>query len=295
MVTANYGEGLVFADIINDWFELLGGKPSEVVIVDCGSDRETQTVYWKMFQEGLIDKLQLIHPDSDDFGRDKGYIKEYTAGAIASKPYLLVFKTDTIPYRKGHDGWLEEAISYLDRDDVFAIGGSYNLPSKHHDAWPGWYFSHKCSYNFALMKRSTFMAAAHEFANNFILSGFKGENPAAATGQDRYFIEVAFEQYIQRHQVYSLIKVEDPNWTVFHTNTHGERLKQIRQKYLARDDIERFMNAGCSDEEPEPAEALYYGLPPKEVGLMKKVRIAFGQSTFGSQWRLLKQKLALKV
>ncbi|CAA9588121.1 hypothetical protein AVDCRST_MAG81-4323 [uncultured Synechococcales cyanobacterium] len=271
MVTANYGEGLVFADIINDWFNFLGGKPGEVVIVDCGSNRETQTVYWKMFQEGLINKLQLIHPDSDDFGKDKGYIKEYTAGAIASKPYLLVFKSDTIPYRQGHDSWLEEAISYLDRDDVFAIGGSYNLPSKHHDAWPGWYFSHKCSYNFALMKRSTFMAAAHEFANTFILSGFKGENPAAATGQDRYFIEVAFEHYIQRHQVYSLIKVEDQNWTVFHTNTHGERLKQIREKYLAREDIERFMNAGYSDEEPEPAKALYYGLPPEEVGLMKKL------------------------
>jgi len=291
MVTANYGEGLVFADIINDWFEFLGGKPGEVVVVDCGSDRETQTVYWKMFEEGLIDKLQLIHPNSNDFGKDKGYIKEYTAGAIASKPYLLIFKTDTIPYRKGHDGWLEEAISYLDREDVFAIGGSHNLPAKHHDAWPGWYFSHKCSYNFALMKRSTFIAAAHEFANTFILSGFKGENPAAATGQDRYFIEVAFEQYIQRHQVHSLIKVEDLNWTVFHTNTHEERLKQVREKYLAREDIERFMNTGYSDKEPNPAKALYYGLPPEKVGLMKKVKIAFGQSAFGPHWRLLKKKL----
>lgn len=237
MVTANYGEGVVLRDVFQDWFDFLGGKPGEVVVVDCGSDPETQTVCWQMFQQGLIDKLQIIHPSSDDFGKEKGYIKEYTAGAIASKPYVLVFKTDTLPYRKGYEQWLVEAIEYLERDDVFAVGGSYNLPCKTHDAWPGWYFSRKCSYNFAIMKRDMFMAAAHEFANDFILSGFKGENPAAQGDQHRYFIEVAFEQYMERHNLYTLMKVEDPNWTVFHTNTHNERLKQTREKYLARQDI----------------------------------------------------------
>jgi hypothetical protein len=295
MVTANFGEGIVFADIIQDWFHFLGGKPGEVVVVDCGSSPETQTIYWRMFQEGLIDKIQLIRDDNDDFGRDKGYIKEYTAGAIASKPYVLTFKTDTLPYRQGHENWLVEAIEYLDRPDVFAVGGSWNMPSKHHDAWEDWYYSQKCSYNFALMKRSSFMAAAHEFANDFILSGFKGENPAAATGQDRYFIEVAFERYIQRHQVYTLCKVEDPNWTVFHTNTHDERLQQTREKYLAREGIEKFMNLGFSDEVPDPAKAAYYGLPPEKISLMKRIQIAFGASMLGPSWRALKKSILLNV
>jgi hypothetical protein len=273
----------------------LGGKPGEVVVVDCGSDRETQTIYWNLFKEGLIDKLQLIQSNHEDNygGIESGYKKEYTAGAIASKPYLLWFHVDTLPYREGHDNWLEESISYLERDDVFAVGGSFNLPSKHHDAWPGWYFSDKCSLNFALMKRSTFMKATHEFAGPYIMAGFKGENPAEVMvpGTARYLFEVAFEEYIQRNKMYTLCKVEEPTWTVFHTNTHEERLKKTREKYLARKDIERFMNAGFSNEEPRPDRAIYYGQPP--IGIIKRLRIMFGRSLVGPYWRQLKQKLTL--
>lgn len=294
MVTSNFGDALVFADILQDWFQFLGGKPGEVVVVDCGSDLKTQRVYWQLFEEGLIDKLQVIQSNHEDNhgGMESGYIKEYTSGAIASKPYLLFFHVDTLPYRKGHDGWLEEAIGYLERDDVFSVSGSFNLPSKHHDAWPGWYFSDKCSLNFALMKRSKFMAATHEFAGDFIMSGFKGENPAKATHQDRYLFELAFEQYVERHKEYSLCKAEDPNWTVFHTNTHEERLQKTRQKYLKREGIERFMNVGFSDAERIPAQAVYYGQP--QMGIMKKLRIMFGKSPVGSYWRQFKQRLALQ-
>lgn len=292
LVVRNFGDGLVFEDVLHDWFRFLGGKPGEVVVVDSGSNAQTQAAYWKLFQEGLIDKLQIIQPNHEENNHDRGYIQIYTAGSIASKPYLLWFNIDTLPYREGYDNWLEESTRYLERDDVFAIGGSFNLPSKHHDAWMGWYFSHKCSLNFALMKRSTFMAAMHEYAGDYIASGFLGENPAAATNQSRYLLEVALEQYMQRHNVYTLCKVEDPNWTIFHTNTHEERLKNIREKYVARQDIERYMNAGFSDAKPIPSQAVYYGQPPVKVGLIKKLQIWFGQTPVGFYWRQLKQKLS---
>ena len=293
MVTANFKDGLVFADILQDWFQFIGGKPGEVVVVDCGSDAQTQTIYWNLFQEGLIDKLQFIQSNHEDNwnGKDTCYIKEYTAGAIASKPYLLLFKIDTLPYREGNENWLDEAINYLDRDDVFAVGGSFNIPSKHHDAWPGWYFSHKCSLNFALMKRSTFMTSVHEFAGDYIMSGFKGENPAAATNQDRYLLEVAFERYIQTHGVYTLCKVENQHWTVFHTNTHEERLKKTREKYLLRKDVKQFMNAGFAfeDEAAPFPPGMYYGQLP--MNFFKKLRISLGKSPIGPSWRWLKQQV----
>lgn len=292
LVVRNFGDGLVFEDVLQDWFRFLGGKPGEVVVVDSGSNAETQSAYWKLFQEGLIDKLQIIQPTHEENNHERGYIQIYTAGSIASKPYLLWFNIDTLPYREGYDNWLEESTNYLERDDVFAIGGAFNLPSKHHDAWSGWYFSHKCSLNFALMKRSTFMAAMHEYAGDYIASGFLGENPAAATDQSRFLLEVALEQYMQRHNVYTLCKVEDPNWTIFHTNTHEERLKKIREKYMARQDIERYMNAGFSEAEPIPDQAVYYGQPPVKVGVVKKLRIGFGRTPVGLYWRQLKQKLS---
>lgn len=293
LVVSNFGDGLVFADILQDWFKFLGGKPGEVV-VDGGSDIETQTVYWNLFQEGLIDKFQVIQSNHEDNEKAKCYIQEYTAGAIASKPYLLLFKIDTLPYREGHDNWIEEAIEYLDRDDVFAIGGSFNRPAKHHDAWSGWYFSHKCSLNFSLMKRSTFMKSVHEFAGDYIISGFKGENPAQATGQGRFLLEVAFERYIQQHNVYTLCKVEEPTWTIFHTNTHEERLKKTREKYLDRKDIKRYMNQGLSEKKVNYAllSEYYYGQAP--INIIKKLRILFGQSQLGLYWRRLKERLSFK-
>jgi hypothetical protein len=295
LVAANFGNGLIYKDILLDWFRFLGGKPGEVVVVDGGSDINTQIVYWELYRDGLIDKLQVIQPHHQDNDKETCYIQEYTAGAIARKPYILFFKIDTLPYREGHDNWLEEAINYLDRDDVFAVGGSFNLPSKLHDAWPGWYFSYKCSLNFSLMKRSRFMAAMHELAGSFITSGFKGENPGEAIGlgKGRYLVEVAFEEYIQRHKMYTLCKIEDPTWTVFHTNTLGERLKKTREKYFARKDIKRFMNVGFSDEEPNPAKAIYYGKPP--VPIVKSLQIMFGASPLGPYWRELKKKLKKDV
>jgi hypothetical protein len=253
LVVRNFGDGLVFEDVLHDWFRFLGGKPGEVVVVDSGSNAQTQATYWKLFQEGLIDKLQIIQPTHEENNHERGYIQIYTAGSIASKPYLLWFNIDTLPYREGYD---------------------------------------KCSLNFALMKRSTFMAAMHEYAGDYIASGFLGENPAAATDQSRFLLEVALEQYMQRHKVYTLCKVEDPNWTIFHTNTHEERLKKIREKYMARQDIERYMNAGFSEAEPIPERAVYYGQPSVKIGLVKKLRISFGETPVGLYWRQLKQKLS---
>jgi len=292
LVARNYGDGIVFEEVLLDWFDFLGGKPGEVVVVDAGSDRQTQEVYWKLFQQGLIDKLQIIRKEHEEHNFDRGYIQIHTAGAIATKPYLLWFNIDTLPYRQGHEGWLEESIGYLDRDDVFAVGGSYNLPAKFKDAWDGWCFSKKCSLNFALMKRTTYMAAMYEFAGDYIASGFTIENPAAITNQSRYLLEVALEKYIERHQAYMLFKAEDLNWTVFHTNVHEERLQAARERYRARRDIKRFMNVGFSEESPDPSKALYYGQPPSRL---KQYRVAFGQSALGSYWRMLKAKFLVKA
>jgi len=288
LVCANFGNGAAFENILNDWFAFLGGKPAEVVVVDGGSGRETQEAYWKLFKDGMINKLQLIRPEHSDNNRHTCFIQEHTAGAIASMPYLLFFKSDTLPYREGHENWLSQAIGYLERDDTFAVGGSFNDESKHHDAWPGWYFSHKCSENFALMKRSTFIAAMEEFAGEYISSGFRTLNPAAGTGQSRYLIEVAFERYISRHSKYTLVKIEDPTWTVFHTNVQGEQLMRVRDDYLARKGIEEFMNAGCTGVRPP---GRHYGKEPIRMSLTKRLRIAFGSSSAGPLWRRMKGSL----
>ncbi|XQQ06794.1 MAG: hypothetical protein EDM05_57955 [Leptolyngbya sp. IPPAS B-1204] len=142
------------------------------------------------------------------------------------------------------------------------------------------------------MKRSVFMAAVDEYAGDYVASGFTSENPAAVTNQERYMLEIALERYMERHNVYTLFKVEDPDWTVFHTNTHEQRLKLVRQRYRARKNIEQYMNAAFSDAPPDPSQAIYYGVP--KDSLIKRLRVAVGRSQVGPYWRSLKQLLLQK-
>jgi hypothetical protein len=242
LCTANFGNAAAFEAVLDDWIRFLGGRPAEIIVVDGGSKPETHEVYWKLFNRRKIDKLQVIRKDHPDNDREKCFYQEHTAAAVSSSPYILLFKSDTLPYRRGHDNWLVDAIGYLERDDTFAVGGSFNVPSKHHEAWPGWYFSDKCSENFALMKRVNFIKAMEEFAGEYISSGFRGENPVGPVG-GRYLIEVAFERFIAKHQKYTLTRVEDSTWTVFHTNVQEKQLVEVREKYLARIDVEKYMNA----------------------------------------------------
>jgi hypothetical protein len=283
LITANFGDGVVLADVLSDWFKFLGGRPGQVVLLDNGSDAATRQATWQCFEQGLIDKLLMVHPKHGDTGKERAHIAEHTAPAIATKPYLLFVKIDTLPFREGHDQWLAEAIAMLDREDTFAVGGSFNVPSEHHPAEAGWYFSHKCSENFALMKREKFIAAIEEFAGAYISSGYRSPNPAAQTGQDRFLIEVAWERYIEKHQVYTLVRREDPSWTVFHTNVHNQQLAQVRQDYLQHKNVQPYMNAGRIN---RVHSGCYYGM---ERYRWDEFRWAVGDSPLGSFVRFFKR------
>ena len=153
-----------------------------------------------------------------------------------------------------------------------------------------WFFSDRCSLNFALVKRATLLRAIEDFAGDFIRAGFRGENPAHATGQDRFLLEVACERYMQEHKAFALVRVEDPTWTIFHTNVHGARLKTVRQEYMQRKTIAPFLNMALCTDAARTLDTRYYGQRPP--GAVKRLRIRFGQSAAGPWWRALKQRVA---
>lgn len=290
LVTNHFGDHEVFGDILQDWFNFLGGKPAQVVVVDGGSSAEAQQVVRELAQRGMIDTLDLL-PAQDPVDislRETAYIEEYKSGALARNPYILFFHADTLPYRNGHADWLVEALAYLQRPDVFAISGSFNLYVKQREAWQNWYWTDRCSLNFALMKRELFIASTEEYAGDFIRSNFVSGNPAAATKQDRFVIELAFEKYMATHQRLTLIQHEDPCWLVFHTNTRGARLKKTRADLYARKNITPYFDSGANPKFTLPQLA-YYGHPLP--GALKRARICFGQSRVGPSWRAFKQRL----
>jgi len=264
MVCANYGNHENIEDVLLDWFGFLGGKPAEVIIMDAGSDKNTQNIYLKLLNKNLIDTLSLNRENHPEKGKEFAYIREYHVANLARKKYLLFFKFDTLPYCEKSDNWLEKAITYLDKDNIFAFGGSSNYKAKYQNAWKGYYFSERLSENFALIKRDTHTKAMREYASDFIDSGFRENNPEP---NQRRTVEVAWETYIQKHQVFTLMKEEDKNWTVFHTNITGEKLKQQRIKYKKRINIKQYLNAGLH---AERENKWFYG---KKISPLRKLNL----------------------
>ena len=285
LISNIFGDSEAFRDILLDWFAFLGGKPGQVIIVDNGSPEKTQTAVHSAYREGLIDKLVLVRPGHCDTGNHQIYIGAHTAAAISTKPYLLSFHVDTLPFRRGYDDWLAEAIGYLDREEVFAVSGAFNFHEKLRDAWPGWYYSRGCSENFVLMKRSSFVDAMEEFCGEYISSGFASHNPAADRNRERFLIEIAFDEYLRNHDKLTLTREENADWTIFHTNRHEGDLVEVRKKYLQRRDIDRFLNAGSTGVE---FPGIFY--PDRRSSVwIRKSRAEFGRSPLGRPWRAFKR------
>jgi len=93
---------------------------------------------------------------------------------------------------------------------------------------------------------------------------------------------------MREQQMFTLVKVEDPTWTIFHTNVHNERLKEVRQRYLNRRGVERFMNA--SNFTAKFPDGVYYG-KLSSLSLVQRARVAVGASKLGPVWRSLKRTL----
>ena len=243
LITANFGHGRVFRDVLGDWTEFLGGRPEEVVVVDGGSDAETQAQYLEAYRDGDIDKLQLIRPEHPDNSKERCVVQEHACAMIARHDVLVWMKVDTLPFRRGHEGWFDEARALLDEPDVFAVSGSFNRDRRTGEYRPGWYTAEHVSINFAVMKRDRFIAALEEYAGAYVSSGFTSDNPGREHGTDRFVIESAFRAYVLKHGLKVLAKYESEDWSVFHTNVPGDRLPEVRERYRRREGVAKMVNA----------------------------------------------------
>jgi hypothetical protein len=200
LVVVNFADAAGFAKLLQRCCDLLGGKPGEVVVVNSSASADVQTIYWQLFQDKLIDKLQIIR-GGDESNPDQLQRRDYIAGAIASKPYLLLWSSSTLPQIPNPETWIQLASDYLKQAHVFAVSGAGTLTEKHSEAEHGWYYSNTCDRAFTLLQRDRFIAAHHELGNDFILAGFTGENPALAIDPTRSFSEVAFGEYMTKHNL----------------------------------------------------------------------------------------------
>lgn len=235
MVTTNYMNGDMFPVMLADWIRFVGSRPDEIVVADGGSGRDVREMYRGLFDNGLIDKLFIQQPSHPENTRQTCFAQEYYAGIMASGDYLLYWKPDTIPFRSGHEGWLQEYIEILaGNPDLFAITGSSPGPGFLGHAGERFWCLERTSENFALLPRRHH-AAAMRLCHDYWGSGWRGTNPFARIGAvaARCMIESAWDVYCRRHGLRVLMQKEDATWHILHTPCRGAEFLELRQRLLA--------------------------------------------------------------
>lgn len=244
MVTTNYLNADTFPTMLQDWLAFAGTRPDEIVVTDGGTQPDARRMYGELFSAGLIDKLFIQQPSHPENARQTCFVQEYYAGTLASGDYLFFWKPDTIPYRRGHDDWLQEYVEILAADPtVFAITGSSPGPGFLGQADDRYWCLEHTSENFAVVPR-WYHVEAMRLCHEFWRSGWRGVNPFARIGPvaARCMIESAWDVYCRQKGLRVLMQKEDDTWSVFHTNARGEELLWLRARALSREGLDRFTN-----------------------------------------------------
>lgn len=285
MISANYGNLELAEAIHKDWFRFLGGEPGEVVFVENGSPLRGQTTLFEGVKQGWIDKLLSVRPGVFDIGKHQAFIAEVSALAMATRPLALLYHLDVLVSRHGHDDWLVDAQQRLQDPKVYAIGGSFNAPSKSAEYDEDWYLSNKLSGNFALLPRTRYQDAWLNVAGSFVRSGYREEHPLPVPAR-RFLMEVGLEKLLEKNEWRTMVRRETRDWSILHTNLNGPALAEARERALSGEGVDDYLNAGDAPTVTEHGKDLkYFGQP--EVSLARRVRIAVGASPVGPLYRKL--------
>ena len=271
--------GSLVREVLGDWLSFLGGRPAQVLFA-ITPPSGYPPVYDELRREGVIDRLIPVET------RERS-VREIDAEALrlvvdaAPTNWVLLLKLDTLPFRSGHDSWLEEAIQLVQRHELFGMTGGFLIP----DLVPlerGYSVTQKYSNNFSIFRKAEWLKVIGATVD-------QGHDPAGALdcrfqGDNLRFInEFAIETYLQGTGGKMLVRHDSLDWSVFHVNVWGNALRDVRESYIRRRRVTRFFNTGKPQRRPllYPWQK-YYGFPrPPALRLMRIVLGRWRRELFG--------------
>jgi hypothetical protein len=259
-------------EVLGDWLDFLGGRPKQVIFAVSPSTG-APPVYEELRSEGLVDHLLFI-----DTGGSS--VMEMDAKAIRSvveaapTEWVLLIKLDTLPYRKGHDGWLCDAMIRIQRHGLLGMTGSSAM-MKLAPLEEGYSLTQKFSNNFSMIRRSDWLNAVTACVGKDYDRGpasslrFQGDHL-------RFVNEGAIESHLELTGQHMLVRHECHDWSVFHVNVWGETLRRVRESYQNRRRIKKFLTTGTPPRGPfrYPWQK-YYGYPKPPI--LRLMRIVLGR------------------
>jgi hypothetical protein len=251
---------ILVREVLGDWFSFLGGKPGQVIfaVSPCA---DPPPVYEELRLDGLIDQIIYLEPN----GRS---IYELDAEGIrvaieaANTDWILLAKLDTLPFREGHESWLDNAIQAIQHFNCLGLTGAGSAYYDVQKAEKPYSKIQKFSNNFSIIKRKDWL----NIQDTYIGRNFDGplmQDAKFSGAMIRVANEEAIETFLRDNQCYMLVRWQTLPWSVFHVNVWGENLRQIRELYIARKNVKPYLFTGKPHDQSSRTRPWirYYGYP----------------------------------
>ncbi len=263
-------------EVLEDWLVFLGGRPKQIIFT-ISPTNNPPPIYEQLHVEKSVDTTIYLEPK----GRSVAQLEPEgvrTAIEAAQTKWILLVKLDTLPFRKGHQDWLTNAIRIMEKYNCWGITGSGRI---YHDACPveqGYSKTQKFSNNFSIFPRQDWL----DIQERYVGKNFDGllltdsTNSIDLKGDGlRFITEEAVETFLETSNRHMVAQWETLEWSVFHVNVWGEQLRKTRESYLARTKVSPYLFKGkpTSHSMIYPWD-LYYGFP--KPSLFKRLKIWFG-------------------
>ncbi|MGO8898476.1 MAG: hypothetical protein ACLQU5_09015 [Isosphaeraceae bacterium] len=124
MCTYSTGQTMV-REVLDDWLRFLGGRPNQVIFA-VSPRIEPPPVYEELRKEGVIDRILLLESEGCPVLEIDPEAVRLIVDATPTE-WVLLIKLDTLPYRSGHESWLDDALERVDKYRLFGMTGGFPI------------------------------------------------------------------------------------------------------------------------------------------------------------------------
>ncbi len=112
-------------EVLDDWLRFLGGRPNQVIFA-VSPRIEPPPVYEELRKEGVIDRILLLESEGCPVLEIDPEAVRLIVDATPTE-WVLLIKLDTLPYRSGHESWLDDALERVDKYRLFGMTGGFPI------------------------------------------------------------------------------------------------------------------------------------------------------------------------
>jgi hypothetical protein len=253
--------------ILSDWLDFCGAAPGRLLLTPVGDAASLPALAGSAtgFAKAAGLLLTLLPPVTPD-ALQAGEIPALSAALGASDaPHILVARMDNLPWRRGDDDWLANALDAMAVAGApFLTGGTLAYRADRPGAGADWRLTQRVYSSVLLADRAWWLRTiAARAARPHGYGAFAGEG--------------LLEDELAQTATWGLRRLNTPDWRVFHTQGDGATRLALRDRFRAGERIGDYLT-GFQDDIRHPWQEYYLYPPPSAL---KRARIWLGERRRG--------------